>query len=199
MVKRNRQGGLSLLELLVAVAVFAVVAVMAQAGLARVMADAQALRDSAEEQRQLQLLVLLLERELGQIIARPVRSAYGEERAAVLGRADALEYSTLAFGDGARLAPQRHALSLRGRQLLLTRQPRLDAGPGTPRLPEVIAEEVEALRFSFVGVDGRAHPRWPPQGAENAPDRLPRAIEWRLQLAGKGEIERVVELPENPQ
>lgn len=190
---------MSLLELLVAVAVFAVVAVMAQAGLARVMADAEALREVAEEQRQLQLLVLLLDRELGQIIARPVRSAYGEERAAVLGRADALEYSTLAFADGARLAPQRHALSLRGRQLLLTRQPRLDAGPGTPRVPEVIAEEVEALSFGFVGVDGQAHTRWPPLGAENSPERLPRAIEWRLRLTGRGEIARVVELPENPQ
>ena len=196
--RERRQRGFTLLELLVAVAVFAVVAVIAQVGLRQVMNDAGALRSAGEEQRELQLLVLLPERELGQAIARPVRTAYGEERAAVQGRADSVEYTTLAFVDGAKLAPQRHGLSLRGRELLLLRQPRLDAGPGTPRPMEVLSQAVESLRLEYIGVDGRSHNRWPPQGTENDPNRLPRAIRVQLRLQGEGEIERLLELPENP-
>jgi general secretion pathway protein J len=194
----RRAGGFTLLELIVAVAVFALVAVMAQAGLRQVIADADALRAAGERQREVQLLLLQLERELGQVLARPVRSAYGEERAAVLGRADGMEYSTLAFVDGARLAPQRHALSLRGRDLLLTRQTRLDAGPGTPTVAQVLSSEVEAMSLSYLGADGERHTRWPPLRGESEPGQLPRAVSLRLRLAGLGEIERLVELPENP-
>ena len=197
LASRN-SNGFTLLELIVAVAVFALVAVMAQAGLRQVIADADALRAASERQREVQLLLLRLERELGQLLARPVRSAYGEERAALLGRSDALEYSTLAFVDGARLAPQRPALSLRGRELLLIRQTRLDAGPGTPRIVQVLSNEVEAFAVSFLAIDGDSHPRWPPprQGGDAA--SLPRAILLRLRLADLGEIERLIELPENP-
>ncbi len=196
---QGHAGGFTLLELIVAVAVFALVAVMAQAGLRQVIADADALRAAGERQREVQLLLLQLERELGQVLARPVRSAYGEERAAMLGRADGLEYSTLAFVDGARLAPQRHALSLRGRDLLLTRQTRLDAGPGTPTVAQVLNSEVEAMSLSYLGSDGERHTRWPPLRGESEPGQLPRAVSLRLRLAGLGEIERLIELPENPQ
>lgn len=192
-----QSAGFTLLELIVAVAVFALVAVMAQAGLRQVIADADALRDASERQREVQLLLLKLDRELGQVLRRPVRSAYGEERAALLGRADALEYSTLAFVDGARLAPQRHALSLRGRELLLTRQTRLDAGPGTPRIVQVLSTDVEAMEFSYLASDGERHRRWPPPRAIDVA-ALPRAIELRLRVAGLGGIERLIELPENP-
>jgi general secretion pathway protein J len=185
------------LELIVAVAVFALVAVMAQAGLRQGIADADALRAAGERQREVQLLLLRLERELGQVLPRPVRSAYGEERPAVLGRVDGLEYSTLAFVDGARLAPQRHALSLRGRDLLLTRQTRLDAGPGTPTIAQVLSNEVEAMSLAYLAVDGVRHTRWPPSRGIAGPDQLPRAISLRLRLAGMGEIERLIELPEN--
>jgi general secretion pathway protein J len=190
--------GFTLLELIVAVAVFALVAVMAQAGLRQVIADADALRAASERQRELQLLLLKLERELGQVLARPVRSAYGEERAALLGRGNSLEYSTLAFVDGARLAPQRHALSLRGRELLLTRQTRLDAGPGTPRIVQVLSNEVEVLSFNYLAADGERYTRWPPPRQAGDSANLPRAIVLRLRLTDLGEIERLIELPENP-
>ncbi|MCB1607541.1 MAG: type II secretion system minor pseudopilin GspJ [Xanthomonadales bacterium] len=193
---RQRDSGFTLLELIIAVAVFALVAAMAQAGLSAVVRAAEANRQAAEDNRETELLLLRLDRELAQIVARPVRGAYGDTRAALIGSADRIEYSSLSFFDGAQVAPVRRGVELRGKQLVLWEQLRLDAGPGTARRETVLAEPVERLRFAFLD-DGELADRWPSKRGQ--PDEaLPRAVQLEIELPAFGAVERVIELPENP-
>lgn len=192
---RSGQQGFSLLELIIAVAVFALVAALAQAGLSAVVRAAEANREAAERSRQTELLLLRLDRELAQILARPVRGAYGDTRAALQGTAERIEYSSLGFFEGAQVAPVRRGLELRGNELILWEQVRLDAGPGTRRRETLLAEQVQRLRFDFLD-GGEAYDRWPNQ-RQPGDAVLPRAVQIALELAQFGAVERVIELPEN--
>ncbi len=190
------QVGFTLLELIVAVAVFALVAVMAQAGLSAVVSAAEANRLAAEQTREIDLLLLRLDREMAQVIARPVRGAYGDTRAAIQGGADQMEYSSLSFFEGAQVAPVRRGIELRGKQLIIWQQSRLDAGPGTQRRETVLTDQVQRFRVSYLQ-GSESFDRWPPRRGNRGPKVLPVAVELRLELEGFGAIERVIELPEN--
>ncbi len=195
-MRRSAQRGFTLLELIVAVAVFALVAVMAQAGLSAVVRAAQANRAAAEQTREIDLLLLRIDREMAQVLARPVRGAYGDTRAAVQGGADRVEYTSLSFFEGARIAPVRRGIELRGKELIIWEQSRLDAGPGTQRRETLLADQVQRFRISYLE-GGESFDRWPPRRSNRGPGILPVAVEFRLELEGFGAIERVIELPEN--
>lgn len=187
--------GFTLLELVIAVAVFALVAALAQAGLAAVVRSVEANRQAAEENRNTELLLLRLDRELAQILARPVRGAYGDSRAAVQGDSERIEYSSLGFFEGARVAPVRRGIEMRGDQLILWEQVRLDAGPGTRRRETLLAEQVRRLRLSYIDAEDRFD-RWPNRRGLGD-EALPRAVAIEVELTGFGVVERVIELPEN--
>jgi len=190
------QRGFTLLELVIAVAVFALVAAIAQAGLSAVVRAAEANRAASAQNREIELLVLRLDREMAQILARPVRGAYGDTRAAVQGGADRVEYTSLGFFEGAHVAPVRRGIELRQKQLVLWEQARLDAGPGTQRRETLLADRVQRFRVSYLqGTE--SFDRWPPRRSNRGPALLPVAVEIELELEGFGAIQRVIELPEN--
>ena len=70
--------GFTLLELLVAVAVFAVVGVMAYGGLQAVMSQQQRTNEHAQRLADLQLAYRVMQRDLEQLIDRPIRNEYGD-------------------------------------------------------------------------------------------------------------------------
>ena len=72
-----RQRGFTLLELLVALAIFALVSVMAYGGLASVLDQQFATDEIAGQLARLQKTYLLLQRDFEQLVPRPVRDEYG--------------------------------------------------------------------------------------------------------------------------
>ncbi|MDX1606383.1 MAG: type II secretion system minor pseudopilin GspJ, partial [Candidatus Competibacterales bacterium] len=80
----RKQRGLTLLELLVALAVFAVLGAAAYSGLDSVLAARAALERDSERLRALQLGSEWLRRDLEQAVARPVRDTFGQTRPALL-------------------------------------------------------------------------------------------------------------------
>ncbi|MCQ8131101.1 PulJ/GspJ family protein, partial [Methylomonas rivi] len=67
----NRAGGFTLLELLVAMAIFAIMAVMAYGGLKTVIDTRRATQAKAAQLRQLQQALYLLNEDLQQAVSRP--------------------------------------------------------------------------------------------------------------------------------
>ena len=76
----NKNGqGFTLLEILIAMAVFAIMSVMAYSGL-RVLLDARAdTSQKSERLAELQMTLYLLGEDLAQAVSRPVRDEYGAE------------------------------------------------------------------------------------------------------------------------
>ncbi len=201
---RRRRAGFSLLELLVALAVFAALAVAAWGGLAQLARTRGALAAQQDRFAELTRAVSLLERDLRQGIGRPVRNNQGVPVPALAGSTDAIELTRLGFANP-RAEPRSHlqrvAYTLDRRSLRRARYAVLDRAPDSVPATRVLIEQVASLRLRYNGCDQVWRDAWPPREplpCETSGDTLgalPRAVEFRLRLDDSGEIRRVVELP----
>ncbi|MBS3964273.1 MAG: type II secretion system minor pseudopilin GspJ [Methylomonas sp.] len=179
--------GFTLLELLIAMAIFAIMAVMAYGGLRAVLDTAQATSARAERNRQLQRTLTLLHNDLMQAQPRPVRDALGDDETALRGgHGDELLSLTRALpdltqqDDHSRL--QRISYHFHDGHLQRRVWNRLDRTQASaPMTRDLLAAEAVVIRF--LGDEWTTF--WPISGGA-----LPKAVEIVLTMPGLGEIRR---------
>ncbi len=198
---RYRGGGFSLLEVLVATAIFSVVAVVAWSGVVALIGAREALGAQADRLRAVQWAVGGLERDLSQAIARPARGPGGVLLPALVGDAVGIELSHVGFPTaldprGGRV--RRSAWRYGEGRLDRLRHPTLDrADFGRRAEPETVIGGLGAFRLRYLDRRGEWSPAWPPRlGPDARPDALPRAVEFTLEVEGLGTVRRVVLPPE---
>lgn len=200
MIRIHYGAGFTLLELLVALAVFAIIAVAAYSGLQSVLSTRAALEIQAERLNQLQMAFYFLERDIEQAAARSVRDEFGQRRPALQNNTDG--YTLVLTRNGwdnplqrPRASLQRVAYRLDESRLIRLYWDKLDLGGFERGREAVLLDQVEALEMRFLDRSGGWVGQWPP--AENAGglDTLPLALEWRLTLSDWGEITRLFRLP----
>jgi len=194
--------GFSLIELLVALAVFATMAALAYGGLDSVARTRAELGRQQDALRDLMRGVGLIERDLHQAIARPVRGNYGEPLPALMGSSGHIEFTRTGFAN-----PQAEPRSNLERVLYefddaaLKRGtfPVLDRAPATAPKLVTLRSNIDTFRLRYLDANNRWGDTWPPPGemGAGAPDlltQLPRAIEFRVGTHDYGEISGVVDL-----
>ncbi len=210
-MKRHHPGnaGFTLLEILVAMAVFAIFAYMAYGGFNAVARQQAIVAESAQRLREVQYTMRRLALDLSQLQPRPIREQLGDGWQPAL-LASGLEINAVEFTRGgwpnplarARPALQRVAYRLEEEKLIRVQWPVLD------RLLDQEPEELEMLggvreiRFRFLLENGEWSEVWPSDdlGVGGAiPDaesyrRLPRAVEVVLDLEDWGQVTRLVEI-----
>ena len=80
---RKKTSGFTLLELLIAMAIFAVMAALAYGGLRSVISTSSGVQRQIERLEHLQRTIMFLERDMRQLIARPVNTDVAKKRRAV--------------------------------------------------------------------------------------------------------------------
>jgi general secretion pathway protein J len=190
-----RQRGFTLLEVVVAVALFALISALAYGGLQSVLQARAQMDEQAQRLARLQFAVGLIERDLRAAAARPVRDVLGQRLPALTGTSTGIELSRHGHANALaqpRAEIERAAYSRRQETLQRLRWPTLDRAPGTQ--PEItdLMEGVRELRFRYFSRDGRESDRWPPPRSNAT---LPTRVEVELQVDGIGRIRRVLELP----
>lgn len=192
------QRGFTLLEVIVAVAVLSVVSLLAYGGLDAIFHSRDAQVTAAERARALELAVLRIERDLRHAHPRPVRGPYGEALPAMAGSEFAAEWSVLdleAASTGIATQGLRVGYAVIDGALWRSVDPLLDRTPRESARRRLILEDVERISFVYRSRDERLA-AWPPRTGSSDPERLPRAVEVTLHLAGVGDIVRLIELPE---
>ena len=203
-MSHSGQKGFTLLELLVALAIFALLAVMAYTGLRSVLDAEHETAARAQRLAALQRAVSILSADMGQIVQRGIRDEFGDLRPPLLGSPDGkpmLEFTrggrvVLAGQPGSSL--QRIAYSAEAGTLTRWAWPVLDRTQESKPYHADLLEGVDRMAVRFLGADGQWRDDWPPPANGNEvkqADPLPRAVEVTLELDEWGAIRRLFALP----
>lgn len=194
-----RQHGFTLLEVLVAVALFAIAAALAYGGLRGIVAAQSQGNEAKAALGQLQFAMSLIERDIASASRRGVRDAYGVPRPALDGENQRIELTRYGYANALALPRaelERVAYLRRDEQLLRLRWPALDSAPGARAIEDELLEGLEGMELVYFDAQGREHRQWPPP--QGSTEILPRAIRVTLDVKGFGEVHRMLELTREP-
>lgn len=190
----KRAGGFTLLELVVVMAIFAVLSVMAYGGLATVLTARERVLQSLERTTELQKAYVRLRNDLQQLRTRPVRDGFGDPQPALQLQPDgAVEFTRSGWRNPLghpRSGFERVAYRLDADQRLLRVSWRvLDRAQDSPVSEVAVLERVEDIAWRFLDGD-QWREAWPPLGLTGTPtlDAAPRAVEILLTLEDLGEV-----------
>ena len=192
--------GFTLLELLVAVAIFSVLSAMAYGGLRNVIDNSQQTDLSMQRLQEVQLAVLKISRDFSQMSQRSIRDEYGNRQDYLisgLGGDIIIEFSRNGRRNPAELQRshlQRVAYRLEENQLYRLDWQHLDRPQEMQPYESVLLTEVESISIRFLDTNNEWHEQWPPLNTSvQAGDmsEFPSAVELALELTDWGEIMRI--------
>ena len=193
---RRRDRGFTLLELVVALAVFAVVSAAAYGGL-RIILDARdATTHHQERLARLQTTMALFAREVEQVVPREVRDGFGDGKLALVAENSAVEFTHAGWRNPAGLTQsnlQRVAYRLVEGDFVRFHWKVLDLGHDSEPTQRVLLDKLSELEFKFLDHQRSWHSQWPPPETE-ATTELPIALEVVLDLGDWGVVRRLIRL-----
>lgn len=201
-MRRRSTFGFTLLELLVALAVFGILSAMSYGGLNSVMRARQGVDRQAELLAQLQKAFTIIGKDLEQVVARSVRDSYGEEKVAMQAvdyEQNQLEFTRTGWNNPfpskkrVRSMLQRVAYGLKEGRLLRIYWFDLDLSYDSPAFETVLLEQVAAFELRFVDGDREWQREWPVLGSDGKV--LPRAVEVTIEIERLGRISRLFRIP----
>jgi general secretion pathway protein J len=195
-----RPRGFTLVEVLVALTIFALMSMLAYRGLTSVLETRAHLADDNRRWRDIALTLAQLEQDMSQAVSRPVRDSGGLLQPALLGNPQARADEALlglsrmgsAWQSGVAADVQRHAYRLNNGTLEQLVWPVLDQAPlSAPQIHRLL-ERVARFELRYLDAGGNWQPRWPLPGVATV---LPAALEVVLELDGGIIVTRVFVLP----
>jgi len=201
----NTVRGFTLLELLVALFVSAVMFTIGYAGLTQVAGNRAELVAAQRNLGELQRAVRVLGNDLSQIDPRPVRDELGRAVSPAIIAAPGTP-SPLAFTRGGRpltstwtrSSLQRIEYLIENGMLVRLSWQVLDKAQGTLASRRVLLRGVRSMKLRFLDAGGQWLDDWPAPGVAPAQAGLrlrPRAIEVILETEAYGPIRRLIEVP----
>ena len=198
-----RHNGFTLIEVLVALAVFGVLSVVAYMALGQTLSNADMLGERMERLEAIQRTIRYLDSDLMQAAPRPVRGLLGDGYEPAIRSSFASEFALEVTHGGwtnpaglPRGTLQRSAYRIEDGELLRFHWRVLDRTVNNEPIRTVLLDGVESIEFRYLTAEGEPSEQWPPVNASGAAGfRLrPRAIEVVLRLTDEGEIRRLVEI-----
>jgi general secretion pathway protein J len=195
--------GFTLLELLIAITVFATMSVMAYGGLRNVIDNSGASEQALQRMKAVQTTITTIGRDVTQLLKRDIRDEYGNRQNYLLTghNLDLL----VEFTRGGRRNPAgllrstmlRVAYQLEDDKLTRMYWSQLDRAPGIAPYKTELIDKVESVEFRFMQDAGSWHNQWPPLNASTtagASAAKLRAVEVTVELQDWGKITRLYEV-----
>lgn len=185
LTNKQRSTGLTLVEVLVALAVLGLLSLLAYRALDSTIRARDRTSLEAERWRELSFFFGRLQDDVGQIANRGARLPSGERRPVWKGGQSSLELATFA---GGRQVLRHVHYRLQDGFVELRLWPVFDAAPGTA--PEVhrIARSISSLRFNFLDASRRWTGEWPPRAGGS---EIPLAIRVEVTMDDGTRINRL--------
>ncbi len=196
-----KQQGFTLLELLIASIIFAIMAVMAYGGLDNVMSNSESAQQALKRLQQIQQSVSVLNRDFSQIVPRPIRDEFGTPQP-FLTAGNNID-NLIEFSRGGRVNPAnllrssllRIAYQFDDEKLVRLQWPQMDRAQETEAKTTVLLDNLDEVTIRFLDQNAEWQEQWPPlnatsvAGSDNTTELV--GIEIVLQLKDWGEIRRL--------
>ncbi len=199
---RVLQRGFTLIEVLVALAVFGVLSALAYMTLGQTLSNADMLTERMDRLQAIQRTMSYLSSEFMQAAPRPIRDDLGGFEPAL--RSDfssdfALQITHGGWPNSAgvpRSTQQRTAYRVEEEELVRYHWNVLDRTPSNVPVATILLDDLESLTFRFLQFNGEWVDQWPPVSMQTQSNTslLPRAVEITLVLPDEGELRRIVEV-----
>lgn len=195
--------GFTLLEILIALAIFAILAMLSLSALTSVIDSRRSSDANAERLSERQMALAIFERDLSQLAPRATREASGELAAPFQGNVGQLSFTRGGFLNPLQETTQSDLTRVSyvgGSGLQRQIWPVLDAAPGTQGQTRALLT-AESVQFTYFDAQRGAHPSWPPEETtetEETPALFPTAIRLHINLGAEGILERYVAISAQP-
>lgn len=196
--------GFTLVEVLVAIFIFAIVAAIAMGGYNELVKQTDIVNASANRTREIQAALQRLHIDFTSLEPRPVREPLGDSILPAL-RSDARRETLVEFTHSGWSNPagmprstlQRVSYRLENNRLLREYWLVLDRTMTSEPESAVLLDRVDRMQLRYLDSNRRWHEQWPPLGY-SAPDASrvrPIAVEITVELEDWGELKRLIEVP----
>lgn len=190
----RRRGGFTLLEMLIALGVFAVIGVMSSQILSGIVDMSDTVRDRSDQLAELQRAMFIISRDIEQLTRRPVRDAFGDSTAAIIIGEPLIEFTRRGWQNplrSPRSELQRVAYTVDDGDLVRQFWPLLDRGPDTEPIDQVLLRGVADVEFLAHASRGDEFRYWPVAVSADDDENALEAIELRLGHVVYGRLDRL--------
>ena len=190
----KRATGFTLLELVVVLAIFAVLSMMAYGGLSAMLTGRAKVAESLERTAALQQGYLRLRNDFQQLRARTARDGYGETQPALIVQPDgSVEFTRSGWRNPLsqpRSALERVAYQFDEGRLLRRSWRVLDRAQESEPVEVAVLDQVDDAEWRFLDAKLEWHDAWPAVAAlvGSPPSPPPLAVELTLQVKDLGEV-----------
>jgi general secretion pathway protein J len=206
----RRRGGFTLIEVLIALGITALVATLAFSSLSATLSSVEGLRDSGERISEINRAWVLISRDIGAFAPRPIRNEFGARESALFGGEAAgrsLVFTRSGWHNPGRYTRsnlQRLRYVFEDNTLWRESYPVLDRTNETEAQRVALITGVESFEMAFLGPatelrgDSLDTDEWPNNwGINNDNNQVapPEAVELRLELEDWGEVRWLYDLP----
>lgn len=206
-MSHSRRSGFTLVEVLVAISIFGILATFAYATLAQTILSAEMLGERMDRLQAVQKAVRVISTDFQQLSPRPIRNDFGDTVSPALisdaRSGNLLEMTHGGWSNPARLprgTQQRSAYRLESGELIRYHWPVLDRTMSAEVFETKLLDGVNEMIIRYLEPDGQWIDHWPPrdlnsaEGTNNELTVRPRAVEFVIDIEGIGEIRRLVEV-----
>lgn len=208
-LRKHKQRAFTLLEMLITIGIFAFIYIAVASFLSSSLQGREQLEQGATELERTQRAMTFLTLDFEQLISRPVRDAYGDAQAALVGGEGRVEFTRLGwsnpFGLRQRSEMQRVAYFLENGDLYRRFWPVLDSNVATEYQEEVLVEDVARFSLKYLTQTDQGDWQWLEQWPDPAVFEeqlwqlpLPRSIELEVELTSGDILHRYYRTVVNP-
>ncbi len=200
--RSHKNVGFTLIEVVVALAVFGLVGITAFSGLNAILKWQTDLDIRSDQIKSIQLTLKYLERDISRAITRPIRDQYGDSQPAFSSDGETImsfTYSGWRNPTGllrSNLQRVAYEIDLDENELIRHSWNRLDGAISEDAREAILLEDVEELKLEFLNLGNGWVDRWPALNAEPNSAGLPRAVLVSMTVKPLGEISRIFTVPQ---
>jgi len=194
---KKNVGGFTLLELLIAVSVFAVISALASGGFNSVLNTASRSEEHMQRLAELQKAMVIIAKDVEQAVERPIRDGFGDSLVPFIGSqpTNLLEFSRTGRRNPTQ-APRSHIqrVGYRHEENVLYRLTWavLDRAQDSEAIEFKLLEGVNEIEIRYLDSNREWQDQWPPlQPGQNSDNALPRGVEITLDIEGLGSVPRI--------